>query len=242
MSWTNLNAWREILARVFENFAERHDVIPEWLINPDTNRKLKLDILYPDIGIAIRLIGLRAGSKPRRLSLEEEEQQRVRDSARMDVCRSHGINLVQIEIAGGEPAPILHTIRLALSDASRRVARSDIPHRQKADLIEQLSRARSRLEAVTRRVRRADDLRIYADLWQDRQYAAAASQPERPPINGRAVNYVPGMAVHHTAFGSGIVESLQDDKTGGLVTVRFHDGSQRTFAANLVADKMVPCP
>jgi hypothetical protein len=240
MSWSHLNAWREILARVFEGFAERHDVTPEWLINPDTHRKLKLDILYPDIGIAIRFTGLQAGSKPRRLSLEEEEQQQVRDSARVEVCQAHSINLVQIEVAASEPTSILQAIRLALSDASRRLAQSKTVHRQKAELIERLARARGQLEAVARRARRADDLRVYADLWQDRQYTVAASEPERPPRSSRAVNYVPGMAVHHTAFGNGIVESLHDDGTGNLVTVRFDDGSQRTFAATLVTGKLVP--
>jgi hypothetical protein len=241
MSWSNLNAWREILARVFEGFAERRDVTPEWLVNPDTHRKLKLDILYPDIGIAIRFIGLQAGSKPHRLSLEEEEQQRVRDLARVEVCQARGINLVQIEVVASEPTPILNSIRLALSDASRRLAQGGTAHRHKAEMIERLSRARSHLETIARRVRHADDLRMYVDLWQDRQYAAAASQPERPPRKGRAVNFAPGTAVRHTAFGDGIVESLHGDGTEDFVTVRFHDGSRRTFAANLVADKMVPC-
>ena len=60
-----MNAWREILARIFDGFKAQDNVSPEWLINPATRRRLKLDRLYPDAGVAIRFAGLTAkGQRP----------------------------------------------------------------------------------------------------------------------------------------------------------------------------------
>ena len=56
--YTEMNAWREILARTFDGFFEQDNVSPEWLINPATKRRLKLDKFYPEAGLAIRFIGL----------------------------------------------------------------------------------------------------------------------------------------------------------------------------------------
>ena len=38
-----VNGWRELLARVFTSFDAEYGLTPEWLVNPDTNRRLKLD-------------------------------------------------------------------------------------------------------------------------------------------------------------------------------------------------------
>jgi hypothetical protein len=48
------------------------------------------------------------------------------------------------------------------------------------------------------------------------------------------------MAVRHAAFGDGVVQAVQPDGDDSLVTVRFADGTQKTFAASLVSDKLVP--
>ncbi len=242
MMWNNLNAWREILARVFEGFAERRDVTPEWLVNPDTNRRLKLDVVYPEIGMAIRFAGLQVGNRRRRLSLDEESKQRVRDTARVRICLEHSIHLVQIEVMAGEPAPALHELRMAMGDASRRLAHSHRPHRQKAALMERLSQARSRLDDIARRVRRAEDLRLFAELWQDRQYAALAPPSQETASAAAPVEYAAGMAVRHSTFGEGYVVAVQRETAGQLITVCFQDGVLRKFAAHLVGDKMSPLP
>jgi hypothetical protein len=242
MMWNHLNAWREILARVFEGFSERRDVTPDWLVNPDTNRRLKLDVVYPDIGVAIRYSGLQVGNKSRRLSLDEESKQRVRDTARARVCLEHGILLVQIDVTAGEPLPTMHELRMALGDASRRLAQSHRPHHQKTRLMEQLSQARSRMDDIVRRVRGAEDLRLFADLWQDRQYAAGAPPSDETASAVASVEYAAGMAVRHTTFGEGYVVAVQREPAGQLITVCFRDGALRKFAAHLVCDKMSPLP
>jgi hypothetical protein len=239
MTWINTNAWREVLARVFDGFVVQHDMSPDWLINPDTNRRLKLDLLYPEVGVAIRFHGLQARGRRQRPSLEEEQQQKVRDAARAALCEAHGISLVGIDVVAGEPKAILRELSMALSNASRRLAKSNLRQADKGVLIERVSRARSRLDAIARRLRRPEDLKLYAELWQDRQYAQI---PEPKPLapDGKPLTYAAGMTVRHPAFGDGIVQTVQPDGDDSLVTVRFADGTQKTFAASLVSDKLMP--
>jgi hypothetical protein len=239
MTWINTNAWREILIRVFDGFTAHHEVSPDWLVNPETRRRLKLDVLYPEIGVAIRFQGLRGRERRQRPSLEEEQQQKVRDAARVDLCEAHGISLVSIDVIAGEPKAILRELSMALSNTSRRLAKSDLPQSEKGGLIEQVSQARSRLDDIARRVRRPSDLKLYNELWQDRQYAESP-EPDAASSNGKALIYAPGMGVRHTAFGDGIVKAVQPDGNDSLVAVEFADGTQKTFAASLVADKLVP--
>ena len=239
MTWININAWREVLARIFDGFAAQYDVTPDWLINPETNRRLKLDVLYPEIGVAVRFNGLQGTGRRQRPSLEEEQQQQDRDTARAALCEAHGISLVVIDVVAGEPKAVLRELSMALSNASRRLAKSDRPLAAKGAVVERVSQARSRLDDIARRVRRPEDLKLYADLWQDRQYADSPL-PEPAAANGRPPTYTPGMAVRHATFGDGVVQTVRAEADNQFVTVRFADGVQKTFAANLVADKLAP--
>jgi hypothetical protein len=239
MIWINTNAWREILTRVLSDFTADYDVSPDWLVNPETNRRLKLDLLYPEIGVAIRFQGLQGRERRQRPSLDEEQQQKARDAARADLCEAHGISLVAINVVDGQPKAILRELSMALSNASRRVAKSDLPQLKKGTLMEQASQARSRLDDVARRVRRPEDLKLYAELWQDRLYAEVP-QPEPPSSNGKALSYKPGMVVWHKTFGDGVVQAIQPDGKDDLITVLFTDGAQKTFVASLVGDKLIP--
>jgi hypothetical protein len=239
MTWISTNAWREVLARVFDGFAAEYEVSPDWLVNPDSKRRLKLDVLYPQIGVAVRFQGLQGPGRRQRPSLEEEHQQEVRDTARGDVCEAHGISLVVIDVMAGEPKAILRELSMALSNASRRLAKSDQRRAEKGQLIEGVSQARSRLDAIARRLRSPEDLKLYAELWQDRQYVDAP-QPVSLADNGRPRTYTPGMAVRHGTFGDGVVQAVRPDGGDSLVTVRFADGTQKTFMASLVSDKLVP--
>lgn len=239
MTWINANAWREILMRVFNGFSVQYEVTPEWLVNPETKRRLKLDMLYPEIGVAIRFHGLQGRERRQRPSLKEEQQQKTRDAIRADLCEANNITLVNVDVAGGEPRAIVRELSRALSNSSRRLAKSNLPPTEKGSLIEQVSQARSRLDDIARRVRRTRDLKLYAELWQDRQYAEIPSA-EPPSPNGRALAYRPGMDVRHATFGEGVVQAIQPDGDDNLVTVRFGDGAQKTFVASLVIDKLIP--
>lgn len=240
MTWINTNAWREVLARVFDGFTSQPDVSPDWLVNPETNRRLKLDLLYPEIGVAVRFQGLQGPGRRGRPSLEEEHQQGVRETARVALCEEHGISLVNIHVVTGEPRAILRDLSLALSNASRRLATSAPSPAKTGALIERVSQARSQLSSIARRLRRVEDLKLYAELWQDRQFVEIP-QPETPPNHHQPLAYAPGMAVRHTAFGDGIVQAVQPDAHDSLITVSFASGAQKTFAASLVSDKLIPC-
>jgi hypothetical protein len=239
MVWININAWREVLARVFDGFLTEYDTSPDWLINPETNRRLKLDLIYPEVHIAIRFQGLRGRDQRQRPSLEEEAQQKARDTARADLCQAHGIRLVSIHAASGEPKAVLRELSMALSDASREIAKSDRQGIDKSALTERVSQARDRLDAIARRLRRSNDLKLYSELWEDRQYSDVP-QAESPGTNGKVRTYRPGMAVRHTAFGDGVVQAIQPDGADSLVTVRFAAGNEKTFVASLVSDKLMP--
>ncbi len=227
--WRVTNGWREILARIFADFTARPNVSPEWLVNPATNRRLKLDLLYSDIGVAVRFEG-QQGQQRHRLSLQEEDQQRVRFDARVEVCWQHGIQLVVIDVVGGKAARVFQQIDTALSRA--------------ADLAPTLRRqivtARRTASGLSLKVRSEDDLALYADLWTDRQYQLAEPAGEPAPAAPATVQFAPGAAVEHTHFGPGVVIAVQPASDDTLITVDFITAGQKTLAASLIAGKLRP--
>ena len=128
--WLITNAWREIFARLFdEDFKVQFNVTPAWLVNPATNRRLKLDLLYPDIGVAVRFEGLRGKQRKSRPSSEEEVQERFRTQARHEACRQHGIFLIQVDLVSGKPQAVFQSIDAALSRAGQQVTAHPPPPR-----------------------------------------------------------------------------------------------------------------
>lgn len=233
------NAWREILERIFEGFQGQENVTPEWLVNPETGRRLKLDRYYPDAGIAFRFIGS-TGKRRAPVSEQELAEEARRDAIRDKLCQEAGVHLVTIDLYEGEPRKVLEEIRTALSRAARQLAQGDRPQRVKADLTQRLARARQACDRLAPRVRSHDDLTLYAQLWEDRQYMRrdepTTSAPPTPVKNPFAV----GMRVEHERFGTGRVLDVREDSAGGTVKVQFDDGAERTFLLYLVVDKMQP--
>lgn len=229
--WRVTNGWREIFARIFENVTTQFNVTPEWLVNPATNRRLKLDLLYPELHVAVRFEGLQGQKRRRRLSLEEEAQLQVRQDARVEVCRQHGIHLVVVNVATGQPPRVFQQLDVALSRT-----KAGLPD---PALRQQITRARSLITSLSVRVRTLEDLKLYADLWADRQYQLSepAEAPAAPPS---AVTFTAGMEVEHTAFGPGVVISTAPSNGDTLITVDFITAGQKTLAASLVAGKLLP--
>ena len=91
-----MNGWREILARVFDGFTAQPNVTPDWLVNPTTNRRLKLDLYYPEAGFAVRFIGLQAKGQRRQSDWEALEEQQ-REQSRVDLCRANDVQLLLID-------------------------------------------------------------------------------------------------------------------------------------------------
>jgi hypothetical protein len=238
LTWSNASAWREILERVFEGFEYRENVSPAWMTNPYTGRRLKLDRYYPDLGIAFRLVGM-TGRQNRQISDQEIEQERERNHIRDRLCRQKGVTLVQLDVNETEPWRLVDRIRSALNRTSRLLAQSGVDLRMKRDLAPRLARASQVCESIRSQVRQEDGLKLYADLWQDRQYAPAPDAPASKR-SGRRRRYAVGMIVDHATFGAGEVVALSDAAEDATVVVRFDDGMERTFLVDLVGDKLLP--
>ena len=242
---TGLNglAWREVLERVLGQFESQENVKPEWLINPGTGRRLKLDLLYPEVGIAIRFTGLQGKRKRRRSDWEQLEEEQ-REQNRAELCRLNGVALVVINLTAPEPRRVLNELEQALSAASRRVATGTLPKRQKAALMEKLDASRRTLAQLRSQLKQPEDLALFAELWRDRETAAvtaaqAAAQADQSTAGRLSPRkYREGMRVRHLVFGLGVVERIHPNDA--RVTVLFADGVQRTFLASLVANKLLP--
>ena len=233
------NAWREILARIFEDCETQYNLSPKWLINPETNRPLKLNMFYPEIGVAVRILGLRARQQKRRMSLEEELQAKQRERARQEACEAHGVSLANIDIHAETPQSVFVAIELALSQASQRVMNDDQrSEAEKVALREKISLARSRASDLNRRIKSQEGLNPYYDLWVDREFAVTRSSNNEDITDKEALILEEGMPIEHHQFGLGIIHKLESSGDDTLVTIDFGDEGQRTFMASLLADKV----
>ena len=242
MKWSAFSAWLEIISRVFEGFEVREDFAPAWMQNPYTGRRLKLDRYYPELGIALRFVGgMRTQS--RRISDEEVEEEENRDAVREWLCRRQGVTLVRIDPEHPDPRQQIGYLRAALSRTSRILAQSDMPLEYKQGLAPCIAEARRRCDEIARRLTRPEDLQMFAELWQDREYralAASTAEPARPSAPEALERYRAGMSVHHAFLGHGVVEKVVPEKGDVRVVVRFDDGQVRQFLASLVGDKLLP--
>jgi hypothetical protein len=237
----NVMAWREVLERIFAGFVRQCDVSPDWLVNPGTRRRLKLDLLYPEIGIAIRFVGLQ-GNRRGAISDWEVAEQEQREDVREELCRQQGIILVAIPVISDRPGDVLRALSDAIGRATRSLAKGSTRLSEKRRLMPLLAEARARCEQMISRIRRPDDLAFFAELGRDREAALVSSLEPTPPPRPRSSlpAYRPGMQVTHPTFGIGTIRALTPDGDDLRVTVDFVSAGERTLLASLVADKLKP--
>ena len=228
--WILTNAWREIFARIFADIETTFNVTPEWLINPATNRRLKLDMLYPELDLAVRIEGLQGKNRRQRPSLDEEIQQQIRDKARIEICRQHGIELIVIDMLADDPKPLFQDIDMRLGRAGERLSHSA--------LAAKVREARATAATIGRRVKTFSDIKPYADLWEDRQYKLADPVTVSTPPSSAAINFTEGTAVEHTAFGPGVIVAIAPNEGDPILTVDFITAGQKSLIASLVGDKL----
>ncbi|NOZ50376.1 MAG: hypothetical protein GXP37_10070 [Chloroflexi bacterium] len=234
-----LMGWNEILARIFDGFASQRHASPPWLINPATRRKLKLDTLYHEVGIAVRFVGLQ-GKGQRRKSDREELEEASRDEVRREMCRLNGVQLILLQPFDPFPAEQLKTIEKALAAASRSIAHRG-RFRGKAALMEQLAAARKRMAPLRKQLKQLDDLAAFAESWRDRelrQIAQVQAPRPKPASPRRRVRYRVGQTVEHERFGAGVVTDVQKDANDPTITICFVTAGERRFMASLVSDKL----
>jgi hypothetical protein len=232
-SFNVINGWREVLARVLDGFETEYGLTPEWLVNPETRRRLKLDYFYPEISVAVRFVGLEATGRRQRKSDEEVDAEARREEARAAVCREHGVILVSIELEG-EPRAAIRGLEAGLARASSQLARSQVSQARKQHVMPKISEARRRAGEFSTRLTVPERLNVYAEMWRDREASLANQAPKAAaPIAYRP--YEPGMQVMHERFGYGRVQSVEPEDSDVRVTVLFDDLTERVFYASLVS-------
>ncbi len=240
-SYLPLMGWNEILARVFEGMTVEKNASPDWLVNPATRRKLKLDYLYPDIGVAVRFVGMKAKGQPRKSDWEALEDQ-SRDEVRRELCRLNGVDLALINPLDPFPGEQLRRLQMILGAASRRLAKAK-RFKGKAALMEQLNQARRRLDEISRHVKKPEDLAAYAEAWRDREANAIAelrkSVPEKPKRTIKPERLRVGQKVKHSHFGVGKVTAIEPGDDDTYVTIDFVTKGERRFALSLLAGKLM---
>lgn len=239
-TYTVLSAWRELLARIFEGFAEQDNVSPEWLVNPTTNRRLKLDKVYPEVAIAVRFVGLTARGQGRQSDLEVLENEE-RERARAELCRTHGVYLASIDPAE-EMVKQVDGLLSVLARASRRLAQSEEPPQEKATWMQALAAARTRAERLRSQIVH-DPEQMTQNLaagWRDREANLAVQLSVPTPAAGTTVALVltSGQRVRHTRFGEGVVTRIDGSGPEAMVAILFDAAQERTFRADLLADKV----
>jgi hypothetical protein len=253
MSTTYLNtmAWREILARVFDGLTVQANASPPWLINPATRRKLKLDQLYPEIGVAVRITGIMAKGQRRQSDWEILESEQ-RDQTRAELCRLNGVQLALIDPAE-DPVKQLDNLLRVLSRASRLAAQNDWEPAQKRKAMDGLSKAHREASQLRTRISKKPDqmLATLAERWRDREEGLAielqkssklaATAGKTPKSKASAAKkFRIGQRVQHSAFGAGVITEVIGKGDDTRISILFDGAEQRTFLASLVADKLTP--
>jgi hypothetical protein len=239
-----ISAWREILARTFAGYFEQDNVSPEWLVNPATNRKLKLDKFYPDAGIAVRFVGLTAKGQGRQSDWEVLETEQ-RDQTRAELCRQHGVQLATID-PNEEIVKQVDTLLSIMARASRLLAQSDRPDAYKMQWMPALAAARDRAEKLRSALNRNPEQMMVnlADGWREREAGVALELNTvatlKPARSGPPVNVVlsPGQRVRHLKFGDGVITRIDGSGEGATVAILFDAAAERTFQAGLLYDKL----
>lgn len=249
-AYLSVNAWREMLARIFDKNEVELNVSPEWLINPATRRRLKLDYLYPELGIAVRFGGLAAKGQRRKSDWEALEDDQ-RDQTRVELCRLNGVQLAVISPAQ-EPDKEMERLLRVLSRASRLKAESDLGRRPKKKAMDALSKALNQANRLHTSLRKQPDQTIatLAEAWRDREAGLAvdlqqASEDKKRKSSKRANTALlkkieSGLRVVHSRFGDGVVTEVDGEGSEMRITIFFDGDRERTFLANLVLDKLKP--
>ena len=240
-TYTLMSAWSELLARIFDGFAEQNNVSPAWLVNPSTNRKLKLDKVYPDVSIAVRFVGLTAKGQGRQSDLEVLDNEE-RERARAELCRTHGIYLATVTL-DDEMVKQMDALLSVLARASRSLAQGGRSAAEQSIWMPALAAARTRAEQLRSRIVRDPEqmLENLAAAWRDREATLALqlSVPAATPANhGAALVLSPGQRVRHARFGEGVVTRIDGGGVDAMVAILFDAAQERTFRADLLVDKV----
>jgi hypothetical protein len=239
-----INAWREILARIFAGFSEQDNVSPDWLVNPATRRRLKLDKYYPEAGVAIRFIGLLAKGQGRQSDWEVLETEQ-RDQTRSELCQANGVQLVLIDAAEEAPKQ-LDALISNLSRTSRLLAQSQRSANEKQRWMPALSDARAVAVQLRTLIAKNPEQMManLAESWRDRESQLSNPlSPNTPPVRtispGQMI-YRVDQRVCHVRYGEGVITQISGSASDPTLTILFDGAQERTFQCSLVQGKLAP--
>lgn len=241
-TYLNMNGWREILARIFDGFTDQDNISPEWLINPATRRRLKLDKFYPEAGIAVRFVGITAKGQPRQSDWDALESEQ-RDQTREELCRVNNVQLLLLNPLD-DPIKQLDNLIRMMGRASRVLAQGQRPPGEKERWMPALSLAREQAGLLRTRVAQNPEqvMATLSENWRDREAGLLAQlQPTPHPTprkRAKALKLEPGQRVRHERFGEGVVTGMQGENGDRQISILFDGASERTFLATLIADKI----
>lgn len=247
-SFLPMNAWREILARGFDGQEMQPNISPEWLINPATRRRLKLDYLYPGIDVAVRFAGLTAKGQGRRSDWEvlEDEQ---RDQTRVELCKERGVQLAVIDLQD-DPVKQLDGLLTVLSRASRVVAQGQKERNAKKKAMNDLAKAVKEATRIRAALAQKPEqtLATLAESWRDREAGVSTELQQASALAQKSVNGAKaarkfkkldsGQRITHTHFGQGVITTIDGEGAEMRISILFDGDRERTFLAALVVDKL----
>ncbi len=231
-----MRAWDEMLEEALGRFKVEKDSRPAWLVNPATRRRLKLDRYYPEIGFAIRFVGLTA--KGHKVGEWEEKEIEEREAIRRELCKQNGVDLVLIQPVSEHPDREISRLCQALNQVTRKLSTRKRPPKK---TLEMLAEAKRACRSMAAKAKRPEFLFALAERRRDREANAVASLAKpRQTKKARRLNksdLKPGIRVAHDVFGKGIVDSLEPDGDDVKITIDFGEES-RTFLLSLAAPKL----
>jgi len=242
------NAWREILARGFDGQEMQPNVSPEWLINPATRRRLKLDYLYPGIDVAVRFTGLTAKGQGRRSDWEALEDEQ-RDQTRVELCKEHGVQLAVIDPAD-DPVKQMDGLLTVLSRASRVVAQGEKEKAAKKKAMNDLAKVIKETTRIRTSLTQKPDqaMATLAESWRDREAGLSTELQQASTLAQTSANGAKaarkfkqldsGQRIAHSHFGQGVITAVEGEGAEMRITILFDGDRERTFLAPLVVDKL----
>lgn len=218
------SAWLEIIEQMLGGFHAVDNATPDWLVDAETGRRLKVDKLYPELGIAIRFKGSIAVPKSAALDEMDLMEEAARDETRARLCRQASIALVVIDADSDAPGEALAEIRVSLNAASRRIAQRRVAREVKLSLLPRIASVRAVCARILDVVSTPEALLPFAKAWEDRQFGPEEAEG--------TVDYQPGMSVRHAEYGKGLVLRVVpgEGKDAAEIVVQFADGSMHTFS------------
>jgi hypothetical protein len=244
-NYFSMLSWREILARIFDGFDLQENYSPDWLVNPATRRRLKLDLYYPEAGTAVRFVGLTAKGQRRQSDWEALEDQQ-RDQTRTELCRLNGVQLALLDI-NDEPVKQMDGLLRVLTRAGRILGESKLPAKERNARRSKLLDARGRAEELRGLIRKQPDQMManLAEAWRDRENNLARDLESENGSNGSGAlptvdlaQLAAGKRVRHARFGDGVITAIDQSGDDQTIAILFDAAEEKTFLGSLIRDKL----